>query len=359
LAAAVSVGPLRRLKKESDQEDQMMLSAIAFPAGATAVTATATARVLARCAAAAVAATLAVASTRNMCQTWSVCRSAVAPPSPSSHGSPDVDSMIRLVDDDEEEELRRMERGELLATMTTTSVELVVHQLQRMSRRQLLQLYLDPTKCSAPPTSSAAEQLDLEGEWEGVLLENHGRIMTWVAHLLTHRFFAAMARRQRRALFAATSSSSSSSWWRGKSFSCGGGEITGGANRIAVVSRPARSDCGQNASVAPVEHNHLFDAAIGPTRFPSPRGRQRSKHRYDSSNESEDSGSKSELALVLTYRRHQPWYSPWRTMTDELRLLRTSPSGPTVLLGWGCMAWSGGILNASPFCLYRKDASTN
>jgi hypothetical protein len=227
-----------------------------------------------------------------------------------------------------------------------------------MSRRQLLQLYLDPTKCSAPTTSSAAEQLDLEGEWEGVLLDNHGRIMTWVAHLLTHRFFAAAARREQRASIAAASSPPS--WWRGKSFSrLAGGDITGGANRIAVVSTPARSDSGQNASVAPVEHNHLFDAAIGPTRFPSPRGRQRSKHRDDSSNESEDSGSKSELALILTYRRHQPWYSPWRTMTDELRLLRTSPSSPTVLLGWGCMAWSGGTLNASPFCLYRKDASTN
>jgi hypothetical protein len=333
-----------------------MLSAIAFPAGASAATATATARVLARCAAAAVAATLAVASTRNMCQTWSVCRSAVAPPPPSSHRSPDVDTMIRL-DDEDEEEIIRMERGELLAATTTTRVELVVHQLQRMSRRQLLQLYLDPTKCSAPTTSSAAEQLDLEGEWEGVLLENHGRIMTWVANLLTHRFFAALARRQRRALFAA---SSPPSWWRGKSFSrLAGGNITGGANRIDVVSRPARRDTGQNASVAPVEHNHPFDVGVGPTRFPSPRGRQQTKHRNICSNESGDSGSRDELALILTYRRHQPWYSPWRTMTDELRLLRTSPSGPTVLLGWGCMAWSGGILNASPFCLYRKDASTN
>jgi hypothetical protein len=333
----------------------MMLSAIGLPSGATAATATATARVLARCAAAAVAATLAVASTRNMCQTWSVCRSAVAPPSPSSHGSPDVDSMLRLDDDDEEEELSRMERGELLGATTTTRVERVVHQLQRMSRRQLLQLYLDPTKCSAPSTSSAAEQLDLEGEWEGVLLENHGHIMTWVANLLTHRFFAAVARRERRASIAAESSPPS--WWRGKSFSrLAGGDITGGANRIAAVSTTTRRDTGQNGSVAPVEHNHPFDVAIGPTRFPSPRERQQIKHRNNRSNDSGDSGSRDELALILTYRRLQPWYSPWRTMTDELRLLRTSPSGPTVLLGWGCMAWSEGILNASPFCLYRKDA---
>jgi hypothetical protein len=56
-------------------------------------------------------------------------------------------------------------------------------------------------------------------------------------------------------------------------------------------------------------------------------------------------------------------------MTDEIRVVRVSshPSflgaaAPgdgmgTVLLGWGCMRWSGGILNASPFCLYRTDSS--
>jgi hypothetical protein len=78
-------------------------------------------------------------------------------------------------------------------------------------------------------------------------------------------------------------------------------------------------------------------------------------------------------ALILDYNRYQPWYSPWRTMTDEIRVVRLSSPSPssflgvapgdgegsdgTVLLGWGCMKWSGGILNASPFCLYRTSSS--
>jgi hypothetical protein len=58
-------------------------------------------------------------------------------------------------------------------------------------------------------------------------------------------------------------------------------------------------------------------------------------------------------------------------MTDELRVVRlasrpsclgTAAPGDggemgTVLLGWGYMQWSGGILNASPFCLYRAGSS--
>ena len=56
------------------------------------------------------------------------------------------------------------------------------------------------------------------------------------------------------------------------------------------------------------------------------------------------SGSKS---VVLDYSKYQFPLSLWWTMKDELRCL---PCG--VLIGLGCMAWSGGMMNAAPFCLY-------
>ncbi len=53
-------------------------------------------------------------------------------------------------------------------------------------------------------------------------------------------------------------------------------------------------------------------------------------------------------------------------MTDELRVVPIqttnndgndiqAPPPPTVLIGVGWMAWSGGKWNASPFCLWRRD----
>jgi hypothetical protein len=51
-------------------------------------------------------------------------------------------------------------------------------------------------------------------------------------------------------------------------------------------------------------------------------------------------------------------------MIDEVRVLNITCSATThegenddnnlqILIGLGCMAWSGGVLNSSPFCLYR------
>jgi len=41
-------------------------------------------------------------------------------------------------------------------------------------------------------------------------------------------------------------------------------------------------------------------------------------------------------------------------MRDEMRVLRLDLADGDVMIGAGCMAWSGGMLNASPFCAYRK-----
>jgi hypothetical protein len=44
-------------------------------------------------------------------------------------------------------------------------------------------------------------------------------------------------------------------------------------------------------------------------------------------------------------------------MIDEVRVLPCKlddESEIEVLIGFGSMAWSGGVLNSSPFCLYRN-----
>ena len=60
------------------------------------------------------------------------------------------------------------------------------------------------------------------------------------------------------------------------------------------------------------------------------------------------------LSLVLRYNPFQSFFSLWRTMRDEMRVLRLDLADGEVMIRAGCMAWSGGMLNASPFCAYRK-----
>lgn len=87
---------------------------------------------------------------------------------------------------------------------------------------------------------------------------------------------------------------------------------------------------------------------------------------------SSESTSTNKNVIALDYTKSQSIMSPWRTMVDEIRILDVSQilrsstadgrENPDlhqnqqyqILLGLGCMAWSGGMLNASPFCLYRK-----
>jgi hypothetical protein len=65
-------------------------------------------------------------------------------------------------------------------------------------------------------------------------------------------------------------------------------------------------------------------------------------------------GSKGE-SVLLRYDQYQSRLSLWRSMKDEIRLLPLPEDiGGQVLLGMGWMTWSGGILNASPFCLWRE-----
>jgi hypothetical protein len=54
----------------------------------------------------------------------------------------------------------------------------------------------------------------------------------------------------------------------------------------------------------------------------------------------------------LRYANYQSLVSLWRTMVDEVRFL---PGSTDVSIGFGSMAWSGGMLNSAPFCLWRAN----
>ena len=87
---------------------------------------------------------------------------------------------------------------------------------------------------------------------------------------------------------------------------------------------------------ATIRYDHSFDFGLEPSRI-APNRLQ---------------------SLVLRYNRHQTfrnsgWTSLlWKSMVDEMRVVECQ-NGECVLLGLGCMAWSGGMLNGSPFCLFR------
>lgn len=64
-------------------------------------------------------------------------------------------------------------------------------------------------------------------------------------------------------------------------------------------------------------------------------------------------------SIQLKYEKYQSPLSLWRTMVDEVRLLKVpiieddEEKFDLILLGMGSMAWSGGMYNCQPFCLYR------
>ncbi|EEC50300.1 predicted protein [Phaeodactylum tricornutum CCAP 1055/1] len=60
-------------------------------------------------------------------------------------------------------------------------------------------------------------------------------------------------------------------------------------------------------------------------------------------------------SVGLRYSDYQNFLSPWYSMRDEVRLLELpSPVEFEIMIGFGCMKWSGGFLNGAPFCLYRE-----
>jgi len=172
--------------------------------------------------------------------------------------------------------------------------------VQNLRRKELVSLFLQ---------SEAPHIEDLEGDWEGCLLENNGWIMTQVSSFCTHILFSNSFRCKRR--------------WIGKSFESNGV----GINRF-------RNSSGDE------KRTHKFDFKLSPSKvFPG-------------------NGS-----IELTYSPYQKNpLSLWKSMVDELRVLRKFDAydehghGEKVLflLGMGSMGWSGGMYNAAPFLLWKK-----
>ena len=95
------------------------------------------------------------------------------------------------------------------------------------------------------------------------------------------------------------------------------------------------------AASGTTENEHSFDSCIQPSRL-------------------NDNIDDSNSVVALTYSNYQAPLSLWKTMMDELRVVPMAEgSDGQVLIGLGCMAWSGGMLNASPFCLWRETSSTS
>ena len=142
---------------------------------------------------------------------------------------------------------------------------------------------------SKPPKNVKA----IEGEWNAYQPDNNGIIMTAVSSLLTNRLFG----RGRT--------------WNGKAFREGGQ----GINRFY-------------GNIAPCEEEHVFDYALQSSKL--------------------QPGTES---IVLDYSPYQSPFSLWKTMQDEVRVVPCLDGD--VLVGFGCMSWSGGMLNSSPFVLHK------
>lgn len=148
-------------------------------------------------------------------------------------------------------------------------------------------------------TSPAPSDLEiLSGEWSGILLNNNNLGMTLIGSKFMSNILFGRGRP-----------------WNGKMFGPGGK----GMNRFR----------GKYNGAMRMEHS--FDFSIQESKIKS-----------------------GTTSVVLDYSKYQFPLSLWHTMKDEVRCL---PCG--VLIGFGCMAWSGGMMNAAPFCLYPTGMPTS
>jgi hypothetical protein len=174
-----------------------------------------------------------------------------------------------------------------ISVPTPTAVE----ELQGLKRQDLLEVF----RASYVPDNLS----DIEGEWNGVILENNGLVMSSVTRFLTNGLFG----RGRK--------------WNGKAFFQQGK----GVNRFL----------SKNKHKSGIDQEHSFDYGIQPSALIS-----------------------EETSVMLVYNKYQSPASLWYTMKDEIRLI--PHANGQILVGLGCMAWSGGMLNGSPFCLWRSSS---
>lgn len=81
------------------------------------------------------------------------------------------------------------------------------------------------------------------------------------------------------------------------------------------------------------------------------------QHEFDYSLEPSRIGTSHRSSISLCYSKYQFPLSLWHSMRDELKCVPVGNGDEKVqvLIGFGSMSWSGGKLNASPFCLWRAN----
>lgn len=99
---------------------------------------------------------------------------------------------------------------------------------------------------------------------------------------------------------------------------------------------------------------------MGVNRFRAKNNDTEYQHEFDYAIEPSRIGASRDSSVSLCYSSYQFPLSLWHSMTDELKCVPVAGDDGTkvqVLIGFGSMAWSGGKLNASPFCLWRANES--
>lgn len=191
----------------------------------------------------------------------------------------------------------------LTASAPDKSTEQVISDLKKMKRKDLISLFLHLPAPAILADNNTGK--GISGEFDGILLDN-GIIMTSVANFITNVLFS-MGRK-----------------WNGKSFSLAQNNskkgVFKGINRFQKVSMESIN----------TELEHQFDYSVAKSKL----------------------GDISGDSMRLIYADYQQPFSLWKSMEDELRLLR-SDDGSEILLGMGSMAWSGGFMNCQPFCLVK------
>jgi len=181
----------------------------------------------------------------------------------------------------------------------------VFRDLKHMKRDEVIALFLS---CPSP-----TDLKQIQGEWDGALLENNGLVMTNFSTLVTNLWFG---RGQK---------------WNGKAFL--GTKSEDSAASLSGINRFQRDNESNDSGVTT---NHNFDYSVTASVF----------------------GNQS---IRLKYAKYQSLLSPWKSMNDEIRMLKMPSSGSTVedggiFIGLGWMAWSGGCLNCAPFCLTQSSS---
>ena len=128
--------------------------------------------------------------------------------------------------------------------------------------------------------------------------------------------------------------------WNGKQFGTTNNPQQG-VNRFYPRSN------NNSKSSSGCETEHTFDMRLQPSKLLKDRRRQDTTATESNNNNN---------SLVLDYTHQQSPLSLWRTMMDEIRIVplgREDSNAPSVMIGLGYMAWSGGRLNAAPFLLFR------